>query len=154
MELQDIRFVATPTSSGITSERGLVGKELWRTVAYLRVSYQKELGRQASVSMAHTLLSSIQFMRLAIPLCCGILAVVISCLMLCSSKNLVTTLLVYSPPLLDQKIFSCLPVSCLTLAMKTFSWSKRLDFNLSPAIKTLHNMLSVKVAKYSNFWCD
>jgi hypothetical protein len=138
-------------SFGVTLGRGLVGKELWRTAVYLRASYQKELGREASVSMVHTLSSSIQFMRSATLLCCGVSAVVISCLMPCSSKNLVTALLVYSPLPSDQRIFSCFPVSHSTLAMKTFSWSRRSDFNFSPATKTLHDLSSVKVAKYLNF---
>ena len=38
-----------------------------------------------------------------------------------------------------------------TLAMKTFSWSRRLDFNFSLATKTLRDLLLVKVAKYLNF---
>ena len=56
IELEDFGFVATSSFFQGHVRKGLGGQGM---AVYLRALYQKELGRQVSVSMAHTLSTSI-----------------------------------------------------------------------------------------------
>src|SRR6266851_1682116 len=87
-------------------------------------------------------------------LCCGILAIIILCLMPQSSRYCWTCFAMYSPPPSERRFLTLRPVSSSALMMNALRWFLTLDFSLSGVMPTQRNLLSVKVTKYLYPRCD